>query len=111
MLRPRADPRNPQGKPRTTARIVAQLDARKAGGIGAVHDRRRGGSVTPVPEDGLEPAQWLRLDALERDEEAFAASLALEVDSTSKVSMPRTTTRKPSQPSMMLALTNPRAVT
>src|SRR5439155_8390732 len=62
-------------------RIVAQLDARKAGGIGAVHDRCRGGPVTPVPEDGLEPAQWLRLDALERDEEAFAASLALEVDS------------------------------
>ena len=68
----------------SAARVVAKLDAREAGGLGAVYDRRRSRSVTPVTEDGLEPTERLRLDALERDGEPFAASLALEIDSNIK---------------------------
>ena len=63
------------------AGIVAQLDARKPGGGGAVHEGRRSGSVPPVAEDRFEPAQRLRLNALERDGKTFAPSLVLEVDS------------------------------
>jgi hypothetical protein len=63
------------------AGIVAQLDAHEPGRSGAVHDCGRSRSVSPMAEDRFEPAQRLRLDALERDGKTFAASLALEVDS------------------------------
>ena len=63
------------------AGIVAQLDARKTGSVCAVDDRLCRGAVPPVAENSLEPAEWLRLDALQCDGETFTTSLTLEVDS------------------------------
>jgi hypothetical protein len=63
------------------AGIAAQLHARKPRRSGAIHDRLRGGTVTTVAEDRLEPPERLCLDAFERDGKTFAAGLVLEVDS------------------------------
>src|SRR5262249_18322404 len=62
------------------AGVAAQLRTRKADRSGAVGDRLSGRTVAPVPEDPVPTADLLRLDALERDSEAFLACLALQVD-------------------------------